>query len=833
MMTDSMNGLRRWVALARWVALFAGIFGAFAASAAAPSWPAATNETRPWVYNWWMGSAVDADGLEAQCRALAEQGFGGFHVIPIYGAKGHEASFRTFLGEAWRNAFADAVRIGKAQGLGVDLTTGSGWCFGGPQLAREQGCWRLAKTKDGAAPWVEPVLTGQQVKRAGPGGRGPMMDPFSVAAIEAFLTPFSAAFDRPGAARPLRLYHDSWEYFGADWTPDFPRLFREKRGYDLMAHWATFAGGAGDVETRRRLKHDYRETLSDLVIEDVFPRWVAWCRARGIGTRNEAHGSVANWLDFYDLADCPETEMYGFFDRDVLLSKFASSSAHVSGKARTSAEACTWLNDHFKETPLDYKRFLDRLLLAGVDKVYYHGLCYSPTNAVWPGWCFYASSETNPRNPLWRDFGSLNAYVTRVQSVSCATACDNDLLVYWPIHDFWRSPEGFGLPMTVHKTAWFDGLPFGRIARTLFDAGVQFDYVSDRQLARLRFGKGPWRRILVPDAKALPLATARRLFELAEAGFEVVFAESYPRETPGFRDHADETRALRALFAKGHPRVSRRGVLDLARGLRVEPFAAVRGLAAWRRTDGAGRTWYFVVNGGDTAVAEDLTVSVPCGAAWEMDPLTGVVRGARTSDGSVRVRLAPWGSSVYVVSAEADPASTAAPDRTLLPVVELNGPWTLSPVCGGPALPPPRTMRALTSWSRAEDGREEPFCGTMRYATRFGGAAGATVLDLGDVRHTARVRLNGVGLGCRFMPPYRFEIPLGVLKETNELVVEVTNTGANRLRWNDQTGVRWKCFEDANVRSVEGTCGGPETLDAAAWPLADAGLLGPVRLLRP
>ena len=115
-----MNGLRRWVALARWVALFAGIFGAFAASAAAPSWPAATNETRPWVYNWWMGSAVDADGLEAQCRALAEQGFGGFHVIPIYGAKGHEASFRTFLGEAWRNAFADAVRIGKAQGLGVD-----------------------------------------------------------------------------------------------------------------------------------------------------------------------------------------------------------------------------------------------------------------------------------------------------------------------------------------------------------------------------------------------------------------------------------------------------------------------------------------------------------------------------------------------------------------------------------------------------------------------------------------------------------------------------------------------------------------------------------------
>ena len=70
----------------------------------------------------------------------------------------------------------------------------------------------------------------------------------------------------------------------------------------------------------------------------------------------------------------------------------------------------------------------------------------------------------------------------------------------------------------------------------------------------------------------------------------------------------------------------------------------------------------------------------------------------------------------------------------------------------------------------------------------------------------------------------------GVLKGESELVVEVTSTGANRLRWNDQTGVKWKYFEDANMRSVEGTCGGADDLDASTWPLADAGLLGPVRL---
>ena len=46
-------------------------------SQAAPTWPTVTRDMRPWCYNWWMGSAVDAKGLEAQADALAKAGFGG------------------------------------------------------------------------------------------------------------------------------------------------------------------------------------------------------------------------------------------------------------------------------------------------------------------------------------------------------------------------------------------------------------------------------------------------------------------------------------------------------------------------------------------------------------------------------------------------------------------------------------------------------------------------------------------------------------------------------------------------------------------------------------
>ena len=134
---------------------------AAATFAAPPSWPEATRDSKPWVYNWWMGSAVDEKGLEAQCAALEEKGFGGFHVIPIYGAKGYESQYRNYLSDNWMKAFADAVRIAAAHGLGVDMTTGCGWCFGGPQIAATNGCWRLRKRADGSAPYIEPVLTRQ------------------------------------------------------------------------------------------------------------------------------------------------------------------------------------------------------------------------------------------------------------------------------------------------------------------------------------------------------------------------------------------------------------------------------------------------------------------------------------------------------------------------------------------------------------------------------------------------------------------------------------------------------------------------------------------------
>ena len=254
------------------VAAGAAAFGQ-GARAADFSWPETTQTMRPWVYNWWMGNAIDEAGMKYQCEQMREKGFGGFHVVPIYGAKkGYEKKWRRLLSPEWVDAWNMAVALAKENGLGVDLSMGSGWCFGGPWIDAAHASTRKFK-----------------VKRACVGGAGYMLDPFDPEAMKIHVAAFDGLFGKGGkAARPRAFYHDSYEYYGA----------RPKR--------------KGDIDEMQ---------LS------CFRVWTDWCRENGYLTRNEAHGAPSNWLDFYALADIPETEMFGKGSRDILISKFASSAA--------------------------------------------------------------------------------------------------------------------------------------------------------------------------------------------------------------------------------------------------------------------------------------------------------------------------------------------------------------------------------------------------------------------------------------------------------------------------------------------------------------------------
>jgi hypothetical protein len=90
---------------------------------------------------------------------------------------------------------------------------------------------------------------------------------------------------------------------------------------------------------------------------------------------------------------------------------------------------------------------------------------------------------------------------------------------------------------------------------------------------------------------------------------------------------------------------------------------------------------------------------------------------------------------------------------------------------------------ALTSAGRSGVAASAPGGGKVApgIAKRCGLRYRTAVLDLGDVREAARVLLNGREAGVLLWPLYRLRIE-GLLREgENELVVEVTNTLANRF----------------------------------------------------
>jgi hypothetical protein len=867
------------------------------------AWPEPRPEAKPRAYWWWMASAVDTNNLAKELARYRDAGLGGVHIIPIYGAKGWESNYIRYLSPKWLEMLDFTVTEARRLGLEVDMTTGTGWCFGGPKVTDEEANalmvssrWTVGagqkipakldanKTQalmafgpdgkrvdlhskiavDGSVDWsasqgewtvyaVSQKPGPQKVKRAAPGGEGWMLNLAYPQAMTNYLRWMDEGLANYQGAKPRAQYHDSYEY-RMDWSPVLFAEFERRRGYRLQDHLDAFLTGQ-PAERAARLKCDYRETISDLLVENT-ERWNRWSHQRGYLTRNEAHGSPGNWLDLYAAADIPETEMF-YKDRNKLISKFASSAAHVTGKPLVGAETGTWLAEHFTETLADMKYLLDDLFLSGVNHVFYHGTCYSPDEAPWPGWVFYASYEMNPRNAVWHDVGALNAYATRCQSVLQSGKPDNDVLLYWPIHDFWTDTNGMARNLTVHARDWFEEQPIGKVADKLWHAGYQFDYVSDRQLALAKVGKGgvslpgnTYRTIVVPPANRIPAATLAKLIELARSGTaQIVFIDQLPAEATGWASSKAEEKKFKDLLSQVRLAPLANGVQSASFGksqnsLLVGPWQAAlsltraqrerlfdqSGLMCIRRRVEGG-LFYFIANRGEKAVRGWVPVAMPAKSAVLLDPLTGhtgVATTRSTANRETEVQLdLPAGGSVilrvfdsHVVDGVRFPWVVSQSE-----VAELRGRWEVKFLSGGPELPAPITTERLTSWAELGDTNAASFAGTAVYSLKFDATGGLKhQLDLGKVCQSARVRLNGKDYGTLFTPPIR--IVVDNLKPTDNLLeVEVTSTSANRIRDLDRRGVKWQNFHDINFVNLN-----YKKFDASEWPLAEAGLLGPVTL---
>lgn len=704
---------------------------------------------------------------------------------------------------------------------------------------------------------------GKMVERAGPGGEGNVIDHFSAGALKNYLSHFDSAFQSHNLRSLRAFFNDSYEVDdargAADWTPALFDAFRENRGYDLREHLPALFGH-DEEEKNRRVLCDYRETISELLLQNFTQPWKAWAHGYSALVRNQAHGSPSNILDLYAAVDIPEIEGV-----EPLRIRMASSAGNVTGKKFVSAESATWLNEHFESNLGDIKLALDRFMLHGVNHLFYHGTSYSPPGEPWPGWLFYAAVHLNPRNPLWNDFDTLNQYVTRCQSFLQRSSPDNDVLLYYPVYDRFSSP---GREMIEH----FDGVgkpfehtAFRYAAEKMLAGGYAFDYISDKQTQQVRVrdgrlmteGESVYQTIVLPRCDFIPLGTLKKIVSLAEEGATVIALQGLPRTVCGYGNLEQRQREFDQIIGMLNKRgANGKGIVEVKIGKGTVlmgdsldvllSHAVVRresmvdeGVQYIRKKEDSDRVVYFIANGKKLPFEGWLPLSTKAGSVVLYDPMDG-----RTGKGDVRngedgrievfVQLTPGQTLMLETYPESIESHSFHYRKVSGDPVVLSGTWTITFTSGGPELPESVDTDSLASWTAFKGEAYQSFSGMATYRLSFAKperAATGWVLDLGSVNESADVSLNGVPLGTLIGPTYQVDVDPSLLKESNVLEVKVSNLMANRIAAMDRKKIPWKKFYNVNFpsRKPENRVNG--LFDASQWLPEPSGLLGPVRLI--
>lgn len=846
------------------------LFIGMSVTAFSQSWLPIPQQAKPYARWWWLGSAVDKEGLTYNLEELSKAGIGGVEITPIYGVQSNEANEISYLSPKWMQMLGHVIAEGNRLGIETNMATGTGWPFGGPLVTEADAAKKAKFGKDAKGyTTVEVALTKQQVKRAAPGGEGYVIDHFDRRAVANYLARFDTAFANQGVTAPTNFFNDSYEVYGADWTTNLLEEFRTRRGYDLTPYLSSLTiKDSLRTDKDKRILSDYRETLGDLLYENFTTQWTDWAHKHGSLTRNQAHGSPANLLDLYAAVDIPECEGFGLSDfgikglrtdagytkknfSDISMLKYASSGAHLSGHNLTSSETFTWLTEHFRTSLSQCKPDLDLFFVSGINHVYFHGSCYSPKGEEWPGWRFYASVDMSPNNNWWSSMPAFSQYIARSQAFLQWGQPDNDILVYLPFYDMIYDQPGTVALFDIHSMEK-RAPKFINTVQSIIKIGYDVDYVSDRYLQKDEV-TSRYAAVIVPDVQFMPLATVKKLNSLAQSGYKVIFVKNYPSSVPGYNKKAEQkefSKVMKSLQKVATLADDYESALQ-GTSARPEPMRLQQGLSCIRRCNPDGYH-YFISNLQGKDVNANINLGVSLSSALFYNPMTGAVTEARiNSGGQVAVQLKSGESIILrTFSDEADCRKCLAADRRIHPhkyydametrATTLEGNWTLTFKEAAPvAIDKTYTMAKPTDWTTLGDEELRRTMATGVYHTTFNmtstfinqrnpyavGAA-AFILDLGDVRETAHVIINGKDAGTLFSVPYRMDITPYLKAGENTLDIEVANLPANRIADLDRRGVKWRHFNEINVVDLNYK---KDTYDT--WATVPSGLCSDVKLI--
>jgi hypothetical protein len=862
-------------------------------------------DARPMMRWWWFGPAVTKPELAKELETMRDAGIGGVEIQPVYplmlddeakGIKNLQYMSSEFLDDV---AFAN--QTARALGLRVDITLGSGWPYGGPKTTLALAAGRLkvvavpihsatvatpaladgespiaafavngteesfnpatAKRIDLASGSVPPgsqtalffiaAHTLQTVKRPAAGAEGYVLDHFSRAAIDEHIADVAAPLlNAFGDNPPYSVFSDSLEVYGSDWTTNLPAEFQKRRGYDLIPHLPELL--AGGTSEAKAVRHDWGQTLSDLIRENYLAPLTQFAEEHRTRFRSQTYGEPAVTLADESVPNLPEGE--GPQWREFSFTRWASSASHLYGRNVTSAETWTWLHSPaFRATPLDMKAEADCMFLLGVNQFVGHGYPYSAPAAGEPGWSLYAAAVFNAHNPWFAVMPDVTKYLQRVSWLLRQGKSANDIAILLPEDDAQAAftPGHVSVTDEMRKRITPD------LMAAILDAGYNIDYIDAATIEKL--DAIPYPVLILPPTDRIPLAAYKKIESYAAGTGSVIAVEKLPTLAPGLMEQKDsaEIAALSASLsgASKHKGVLVESVADLASVLHraLPPDVETTGQTAslgfiHRRLSGIDL--YFVANAGNRPIDGSIKFRAKHAfiEAWDPDVDLLLQSGKGTS---LPLALAPYESRVFILhdqeSAPVDSRSgvlVPSPGDSELDLADLSTGWQLR-FNGNTAQ---RELAKLTSWTEMTgkefysgeavytrsftlDASQAPMAGSVLFLDfgagspfddkRRPGASGMMALLDPPIREAAVVFINGKRVGALWHPPYKVAISEFVHSGENQIEVHVYNTAVNLLAGQpprDYTALRAKYGRRFD----------PQDMDNLK-PIP-SGLLGPIHL---
>ncbi len=619
---------------------------------------------------------------------------------------------------------------------------------------------------------------------------------------------------------------DSYEAGCQNWTPNMIEEFKSRRGYDLIPWLPVLTGEIVEsVEKSEAFLRDWTITISDLYAAN-YDRINELVKEYGMkGRYSESHecgrAYIADGMDVKKTATVPMAACWidaGSASMAAADIRESASVAHIYGQNLVAAESLTahgTSQSAYKYSPRVLKSTADWEMAHGVNRLIIHESAHQPLDQVFPGLGLGPYGQWFNRHETWADEAKAwTDYLARSCYMLQRGKAVADILVYYG--------EDSNVCAQVSTSVLPDFIP----------AGYNYDYagptvVKDElqvKKGRLLAGKMDYSVLyLDKNADKMSVPVLSKIADLASKG--AVICGHEPSAPSGMLDDADEWNSLMGKL-KAAPNVHfGKPLKDVLTGAGIQndvEFSPDENILFVHRTL-PGTDIYWINRPGNTGKDLDIIFRQAGRDVSVWHPETGKIEKVsyKIGDGrtSVQLNLVPDDAVFVVFSGKAagDSFDAVAPTEKLL--AEVSGPWKVNFDSKGKT-PEPTIMDNLAPLTESSNPDIKYFSGKAEYSTTFTAEAPKegenTILDLGDVRDIAVVKVNGTYCGTIWKEPYKVEITNALRTGENQLEITVINPWHNRLvgdvgNPSASTFTSYKFFN-------------PES------PLLPSGLIGPVKI---